>query len=650
MVLNIALFGSGTGTSIEFVLNSLNTNLLDKNRIIVSQIITNKDSPIKEIAETYNIPYLLVNSVSRIGSDSERLAFEKEFKCFWKNETDSSNVKPDIILLLGWKYILSSYILKFYESEKIDVFNLHPSLPNTFVGNNCDRKMYNAYIQGDIKEAGSMIHKCTTELDRGEVLDYIKFNIESNSLEEFSNQLKFFEKTLIFNALKKLISNKSQNIDNYNSFYKGKVRNIIDIGYNLYLMEASNRISAYDRHLTTVPLKGTLLNYMSAWWFKNTKHIIDNHYVHHHNNLMIVKKCAPIKLEIVVRGYMTGSSSTSIWTKYSNGERNMYGITFRDGYKKNQILDSIVITPTTKGEIDVPITKEEIVDQNYLSLEQTNFIFDKAVELFKFGSMVAQSRGLILVDTKYEFGFYKNKIILMDELHTCDSSRYWKNDTYIDRLTNNLEPEKYDKDCIRDYVKSKYSLNEIKTLSKFDIPESIVKKVENVYSNYYTIMTGNSLDLVNDGLNKSSNKISNYVKSYFENIHSNLVVIIAGSTTDKQHVEKIKKCLANKNIYSIEYYKSAHKNTRDVLSIIDKYNDIRNIIYVTVAGRSNALSGVVASNTSHVVIACPPFKDKIDCMTNINSTLQCPSNVPVLTCLEPENVALAIDYIYRMTN
>ena len=152
----------------------------------------------------------------------------------------------------------------------------------------------------------------------------------------------------------------------YTPFYKGKVRSVTDIGYNLLLMTASNRISAFDRHLTTVSDKGIMLNKMSAWWFNKTRHIIPNHYLYSEGEHMVVSRCKPIMLEVVVRAYMTGSSSTSIWTKYNNGERNMYGMDFRDGYKKNEKLDNVIITPTTKGVVDVPITKEEIIEQGIL--------------------------------------------------------------------------------------------------------------------------------------------------------------------------------------------------------------------------------------------------------------------------------------------
>ena len=631
MTIKLALFGSGEGTSIEFVLQSLQSNLLRNTKYKVTHLVTNISSNIVNISNNYDINTIVLDKPSTFNSTEDRLHFESKYKYFWGND-----VAPDVILLLGWKYILSDDIITHYTNNDIQVLNMHPALPNTFVGNHCAKKTFDSYLNGHTKVAGSMIHKCTQDLDKGEVIDTVKFHIDAKTFDEFSQQVKFHERILLYNVISNL------KVAKLTPEYIGKVRNVTDIGHNLLVLTATDRISAFDRHLTNVPQKGILLNYMSAWWFNKTRHIIPNHYVHHDNRHMVVKKCNPIKLEIVVRAFMTGSSSTSIWTRYNLGERDMYGIQFRDGYLKNQKLDTLVITPTTKGYVDEPLTKLEILHRGYLTEPEIDYIYEKAIELFKFGTSVAAEKGLLLVDTKYEFGFYNNQIILMDELHTCDSSRYWKNDTYSSRFTNELEPEKYDKDCIRDYVKSNYSNQEIQTRNDFDIPENIVDKVNSVYKTYYNLLTNLNLDTVDIGLKQ-------FVENYFNTTHRQLVVIIAGSVSDRTHVEHIQKELKNKYIYSTSYYKSAHKNTLDVMEIIDKYNkyEDRNIVFVTVAGRSNALSGVVASNTSYPVIGCPPFKDTMDCMTNINSTLQCPSNVPVLACLEPVNVALAVSSMFR---
>ena len=226
---------------------------------------------------------------------------------------------------------------------------------------------------------------------------------------------------------------------------------------------------------------------MSIWWFKNTRHIIDNHYIYSNNQHMIVRKTKPILLGIVVRGYMTGSSNTSIWSMYNKGQREMYGIEFRDGYEKNEKLDDIVMTPTTKGKHDEPITGSKIIIDGYLTSKECIFICLKAMELFKYGQKIAYKKGSILVHPKYEFGRLDNKIILIDELHTCDSSRYWLTDSYEERFSNDQEPNKLDKDCVRDWIKDNCDpyTDTIPT-----VPEEIKDKVRNVYVTYTSSLIG----------------------------------------------------------------------------------------------------------------------------------------------------------------
>ncbi len=239
--------------------------------------------------------------------------------------------------------------------------------------------------------------------------------------------------------------------------YSGKVRNIYEHNdSDKLLIETTDRLSSFDRYICDLKGKGEILNLISVFMFNKTKHIIENHYISHNKNQIIVKKCVPFKIEVVVRAYITGNTTTSLWTHYDKGIRNYCGIIFPDNLKKNQKLNNPVITPTTKDIEDIPISKEDIVKKKYMTQKECDFIYEKSLELFKYGELIADKAGFILVDTKYEFGKDENNnIILIDELHTCDSSRYWFKNTYNDRFNNNLEPEKLDKDKIRDYVKSK---------------------------------------------------------------------------------------------------------------------------------------------------------------------------------------------------
>jgi len=443
--------------------------------------------------------------------------------------------------------------------------------------------------------------------------------------------------------------------------YTGKVRDIYKLGDDYLLMKATDRVSSFDKHIGTIPGKGELLNKMSEFWFRQTQHIIDNHLISTQDDVALVHKCNPFMIEVVVRGYIAGNTSTSLWTHYNKGIREYCGITFPDGLKKNQKLDSPVITPTTKGDVDIPMSKEELIQNDYITEKDYDYIAKKALELFEFGQKIADTVGFILVDTKYEFGKNKNgEIILIDEVHTCDSSRYWLKASYEELFNASLEPEKLDKDCVRDWVKSQCDPYKDNIP---DIPEHIIEKAHGCYKYFYDTIVGEThvgethvgetpkpplapLPEFNDdrdvgGLGVSPTWVS-----------PTLVVILSGSDKDGAHVFKIENALNMEGIEYVSFVSSAHKNTREVLNIIERFdNDKKNnlkIIWVTVAGRSNALSGVVAANSKYPVIACPPFADKMDMFTNINSTLQCPSNVPVMTILEPSNVALAIKKIFAL--
>lgn len=234
---------------------------------------------------------------------------------------------------------------------------------------------------------------------------------------------------------------------------QGKVRDYY-VKDDKRILITTDRQSAFDVILGCIPYKGTVLNLLSEFWFAKTRHIVPNHMVSVPNpNVMIVKNCQAIPVEMVVRGYISGVTKTSIWYSYEQGERIIYGIKFPNGLKKNQKLPQPVITPTThgggKGGHDERLTKDEIIERKivnkklYLKMERAS------LALFNYGSHLCRRKGLILVDTKYEFGLYNGRLILMDEIHTPDSSRFWIAKTYKDRFGRGLEPENYDKEFLR---------------------------------------------------------------------------------------------------------------------------------------------------------------------------------------------------------
>jgi len=234
----------------------------------------------------------------------------------------------------------------------------------------------------------------------------------------------------------------------------GKVRDWYSPEQGKRLIVTTDRISAFDRVLTALPYKGQVLNQLSLWWFENTSDIIKNHIISSPDpNCVIVTEVEPLPIEVIVRGYITGVTTTALWYRYSLGERNIYGYDFPDGLKKNQALPAPIITPTTKGGPtghDERLTCKEVISGGYMKRDQWETVQKAALKLFERGQKQAKEAGLILVDTKYEFGIDKNgKILLIDEVHTPDSSRYWKLDSYQERLKAEKEPENFDKEFIR---------------------------------------------------------------------------------------------------------------------------------------------------------------------------------------------------------
>jgi phosphoribosylaminoimidazole-succinocarboxamide synthase len=240
------------------------------------------------------------------------------------------------------------------------------------------------------------------------------------------------------------------------SRYTGKVRDTYDLEpenpHGRLLLVTTDRQSGFDRTLGAIPFKGQVLNRTSLRWFERTRHIVANHVLASpHANALLARKCRVLPIEFVVRGYLTGSTDTAIWTKYAKGERQFGEATLRNGMRKNEPLPEVLLTPTTKEAAhDRPITAAEIVGEGWLTKSEWEFCSAKALALFRFGQEVAAERGLILVDTKYEFGVATaGEILLIDEVHTPDSSRYWLAPTYAQRLSEGREPDMIDKEFFR---------------------------------------------------------------------------------------------------------------------------------------------------------------------------------------------------------
>ncbi len=234
----------------------------------------------------------------------------------------------------------------------------------------------------------------------------------------------------------------------------GKVREAWPLSDNRRLLVTTDRLSAFDRIIGTVPHKGQVLNQVAAWWFAKTADIVPNHVIEVPDpNALIAVDASPLPVEVVVRSRLTGSTSTSLLPRYLAGERVLYGHTLPDGLEPHGPLGDPLITPTTKaekGHHDTPITSEQVVERGLVEPGLWAEIQKVALELFARGQQVAADAGFVLADTKYEFGMSPDgELLLIDEVHTPDSSRYWSVDTLQDRLDAGLAPEGFDKEPVR---------------------------------------------------------------------------------------------------------------------------------------------------------------------------------------------------------
>lgn len=274
--------------------------------------------------------------------------------------------------------------------------------------------------------------------------------------------------------------------------YFGKVRDCYDLPDNTRILISSDRISAFDRILAAIPFKGQVLTQVARFWFDRTADICPNHVISYPDpNVVIGRHVTILPVEIVVRGYLAGSTSTSVLTQYKQGVRTMYGHTLPDGLRDNQALPQTIITPTSKafdGGHDEPLTPAQIIGQGLLTQSQWDDVSAKALALFARGQQMAAERGLILVDTKYEFGTDADgTILLADEIHTPDSSRYWIASGYEQALRDGTRPPSFDKDVIRSWVVARCDPYNDPIP---EIPAAMIEATSQVYIQAYEAITG----------------------------------------------------------------------------------------------------------------------------------------------------------------
>lgn len=413
--------------------------------------------------------------------------------------------------------------------------------------------------------------------------------------------------------------------------HQGKVRDLYEREDELIFI-TSDRISCFDCVLEeAIPHKGHVLNALSAYWLNETKDIVPNHLISMPDaNVVINRRCKALPIEIIVRNFMTGS----MWQDYKGGMREKSGVPLPDGLEENQQLPHPIVTPTTKATEghDEDISAKEIIAQGIVSKELWKEIEQTALALFKRGQERSSERGLILVDTKYEFGLTtEGDLILIDEIHTPDSSRFWFSK---DHASKQLRWP--NKEFVREWLRER---NFVGNGKPPQLPADLVDEVSRRYISVYEAMLGKPFEA------KASEDVED--RLYQNLVEAKLIkgrfaLVIAGSRSDEEHVNKIAGKLKELDVPHRIIYGSAHKQPEMVADLIEDYNrSVEPLVAITVAGRSNALSGVMAANLKWPVIACPPFKDHSDYLVNIHSSLQMPSQVPAMTVIDPKNAAIA---------
>jgi len=270
----------------------------------------------------------------------------------------------------------------------------------------------------------------------------------------------------------------------------GKVRDVYEQPDRLVLV-ATDRHSSFDRIIAHIPHKGQVLNEISAYWFERTKDIVPNHVIAVPDpNVTIGRKCKTVPVEAVVRGYITGVTDTSLWTHYQKGQRDFGNFRLPDGMRKNQKLPAPVFTPSTKEEAhDRPMSPQQMIDEGIVPRETIEAVERTAIALYRRGAEIAEQRGLILVDTKYEFGTDEDgKLVLIDEVHTPDSSRYWQRDTYDARFAKGEEPDYFDKEFLRLWFRDHCDPYRDATLPP--APKELVDELSRRYIQMYERITG----------------------------------------------------------------------------------------------------------------------------------------------------------------
>ncbi len=413
------------------------------------------------------------------------------------------------------------------------------------------------------------------------------------------------------------------------TIHRGKVRDSLRVDDATRLLVVSDRLSAFDRVLdTSIPMKGEVLSRLSNWWFGKTVDIVPNHVLRVVDPIAtLVKEVEPIRIEMIVRGYLTGSMGRA----YDAGVRTFCGVDVPDGLKTNQRFPQPLVTPTTKEKNDREISPAEIVAEGWTTAERYEQMKAVALRLFERGSRILAEKGLILVDTKYEFGLLGGELVLIDEIHTPDSSRMWDQAAYD---KDPLKVEAHDKEYVRAWLRANRRDGQYPTA----LPDDVVRETTRRYVDIYERITGEKLEVSTEDPRV---RLARHLHAAGL-IKDGFVVFVMGSRADLDHAQKMKAVIESYGIFADVRVCSAHKNGEDLPALLAEYDlAIEPGAIVAIAGLSNGLGGSLAANSCLPVISCPPFKDNVDMMLNLNSSLMMPSAVPNMTVVRPREAAAA---------
>ena len=410
--------------------------------------------------------------------------------------------------------------------------------------------------------------------------------------------------------------------------HRGKVRDSIRIDDHTRMIVVTDRISAFNKKIKTpIPTKGAVLNGIANFWFEQTKHIIDNHIIQQVDDyITLVKEAQPIRVEMVVRGYLTGS----MWRGYQNGQRVFSGVVVPEGMIKNQKFTSPILTPTTKDEFDTEIDEKGIVEAGLVSYDTYQQMKEVALKIFDFGSKLLDEKGIVLVDTKYEFGLLNGKLIIIDEMHTPDSSRFWSKADYEENPSN---ANQIDKEYVRQWMLANKVNGEVPDV----LAPEVVEETSRRYQEIYETVTGKSFFLVD--LPSKVRVYNNLVKAAV--IKPGLIGIIMESSSDMDHCQKLKKIIEQYDVCVDMKVFSAHENGESIAELAESYNSSIEPLAVIAVGRpSNGLGSKLAANLSVPVINCPTCSDNTDLLHNENSSLYIADKTPA-AAVHVDNVAYA---------